>query len=33
MSQETYAIHGVNGPVVTVTGGRGLALMDMGNVG
>ena len=33
MSQETYAIHGVNGPVVTVTGGRGLALMDMVNVG
>ena len=33
MSQGTYTIHGVNGPVVTVVGGRGLALMDMVNVG
>ena len=33
MSQATYTIHGVNGPVVTVTGGRGLAMMDMVNVG
>ncbi len=28
-----YVIHGINGPVVTVTGGRGLAMMDMVNVG
>ena len=33
MSQGTYTIHGINGPVVTVVGGRGLALMDMVNVG
>ena len=33
MSQGTYTIHGVNGPVVTVMGGRDLALMDMVNVG
>ena len=33
MSQAAYTIHGVNGPVVTVTGGRGLAMMDMVNVG
>ena len=30
---ETYTIHGVNGPVVTVKGGRGLAMMDMVHVG
>ena len=28
-----YYIHGVNGPVVTVRGGRGLAMMDMVHVG
>ena len=33
MNQASYTIHGVNGPVVTVTGGRGLAMMDMVNVG
>ena len=33
MNQANYTIHGVNGPVVTVTGGRGLAMMDMVNVG
>ena len=33
MNQERYTIHGINGPVVTVTGGRGLAMMDMVNVG
>ena len=33
MSQGIYTIHGINGPVVTVVGGRGLALMDMVNVG
>ena len=30
---ETYYIHGVNGPVVTVRGGRGLAMMDLVHVG
>ncbi len=33
MTQDSYTIHGVNGPVVTVTGGRGLAMMDMVHVG
>ena len=33
MSQAAYTIHGVNGPVVTVTGGRGLAMMDLVHVG
>ena len=33
MSQSEYTIHGVNGPVVTVTGGKGLAMMDMVHVG
>ena len=33
MSETIYRIHSVNGPVVTVTGGRGLAMMDMVNVG
>lgn len=33
MNQPEYQIHGVNGPVVTVTGGRGLAMMDMVHVG
>ncbi|WP_297209816.1 V-type ATP synthase subunit A [uncultured Flavonifractor sp.] len=33
MNQANYTIHGVNGPVVTVIGGRGLAMMDMVNVG
>ena len=33
MTQTDYQIHGVNGPVVTVTGGRGLAMMDMVHVG
>ena len=32
MEHANYAIRGVNGPVVTVTG-RGLAMMDMVNVG
>ena len=31
MSQ--YVIKGVNGPVVTVVGGHGLAMMDMVHVG
>ena len=31
MSQ--YVIKGVNGPVVTVVGGQGLAMMDMVHVG
>ena len=30
---QDYTIHGINGPVVTVKGGRGLAMMDMVNVG
>ena len=30
---QTYTIYGINGPVVTVKGGRGLAMMDMVNVG
>ncbi|HIY21175.1 MAG TPA: V-type ATP synthase subunit A, partial [Candidatus Flavonifractor merdigallinarum] len=30
---QEYTIHGINGPVVTVRGGRGLAMMDMVNVG
>ena len=33
MSGNQYQIYGVNGPVVTVKGGRGLAMMDMVNVG
>ena len=33
MNQPEYLIHGVNGPVVTVTGGRDLAMMDMVHVG
>ena len=33
MSKEAYVIQGVNGPVVTVTGGRGLAMQDMVRVG
>ncbi|WP_455500455.1 V-type ATP synthase subunit A [Gemmiger sp.] len=33
MSGTQYQIYGVNGPVVTVKGGRGLAMMDMVNVG
>ena len=31
--EPRYAIYGVNGPVVTVRGGKGLAMMDMVNVG
>ena len=30
---EAYTIYGINGPVVTVKGGRGLAMMDMVHVG
>jgi V/A-type H+-transporting ATPase subunit A len=33
MNDTHYEIHGVNGPVVTVTGGRGLAMQDMVRVG
>ena len=33
MMEPRYAIYGVNGPVVTVRGGKGLAMMDMVNVG
>jgi len=33
MDNSTYKIHGVNGPVVTVTGGRGLAKMSLVYVG
>lgn len=33
MSQTKYYIEGVNGPVVTVKGGKGLAMMDMVSVG
>ena len=33
MEKTQYTIRGVNGPVVTVTGGRGLAMMEMVNVG
>ena len=29
MNQTHYTIHGINGPVVKVTGGKGLAMMDM----
>ncbi len=30
---DSYYIHGINGPVVTVHGGRGLSVMDMVHVG
>ena len=33
MDNSVYKIHGVNGPVVTVTGGRGLAKMSLVYVG
>ena len=33
MAERKYYIEGVNGPVVTVKGGRGLAMMDMVSVG
>ena len=33
MPETKYYIEGVNGPVVTVKGGRGLAMMDMVSVG
>ena len=33
MNQPRYTIHGINGPVVKVTGDRGLAMMDMVHVG
>ena len=33
MKQAQYTIHGINGPVVKVVGGRGLAMMDMVSVG
>ena len=33
MMEPRYVIYGVNGPVVTVRGGRGLAMMDMVHVG
>ena len=33
MAETNYYIEGVNGPVVTVKGGRGLAMMDMVDVG
>ena len=33
MAERNYYIEGVNGPVVTVKGGRGLAMMDMVSVG
>ena len=33
MQEARYTIYGVNGPVVTVKGGKGLAMMDMVNVG
>ena len=29
MKQAHYTIHGINGPVVKVTGGKVLAMMDM----
>ena len=32
MNQTHYTIHGINGPVVKVTGGKGLAMMDMVSV-
>ena len=33
MAETKYYIEGVNGPVVTVKGGKGLAMMDMVSVG
>ncbi len=33
MAETNYYIEGINGPVVTVKGGRGLAMMDMVDVG
>ena len=33
MKQAQYTIHGINGPVVKVVGGKGLAMMDMVSVG
>ena len=33
MKQARYTIHGINGPVVKVVGGKGLAMMDMVSVG
>lgn len=33
MAETNYYIHGINGPVVTVKGGKGLAMMDMVSVG
>lgn len=33
MKKKPYVVHGVNGPVVTVTGGAGLSMMDMVYVG
>ena len=33
MADSNYYIQGVNGPVVTVRGGKGLAMMDMVSVG
>lgn len=33
MAETNYYIHGINGPVVTVKGGKGLAMMDMVRVG
>ena len=33
MNEENYRVYSVNGPVVTVKGGRGLAMQDMVYVG
>ena len=33
MAESKYYIQGINGPVVTVKGGKGLAMMDMVSVG
>ena len=33
MAEINYYIQGINGPVVTVKGGKGLAMMDMVSVG
>ena len=33
MSEENYYIYGINGPVITVRGGRGLPMMSLVYVG
>ena len=33
MAESNYYVEGINGPVVTVKGGRGLAMMNMVSVG